>query len=130
MAKLIRYNVMEEEHIGDNVFKVHRPYPFGNPYVVDKQSKFKDVIKVKTLDECLDLYSKYFDNAIVEIPAVKTEWERLIKAYDTFDVVYIGCYCHLDKKCHGDVIIKKVKQYALKRALQNMMKENGRKNDN
>lgn len=115
---------MEEEHIGDNVFRVHRPYPFGNPYIVDKQSKFKDVVKVKTLEECLDLYDKYFDKAIVEVNSIKEEWEKLLNAYDNFDVVYIGCYCALNKKCHGDIIIKKVKQYALKRSIRKLIEKN------
>ena len=122
MAKLLRFCVLEEEHNGENVFKCHRPFIFGNPYIFDKNSKFKGLIKTSSLEECLDLYGKYFDKSLELNDEFREEWERLLDACKKYDVVYIGCYCPLNKPCHTDYIIKKAEQTLLKEHIQSLLK--------
>lgn len=127
MAKIIRFCVLEEEHNGENVFLCHRPYAFGNPFIVNKTSKFKGLIKVSSLEECLELYDKYFDKSIVENPDFKKEWEKLIEAYNKFEIVYLGCYCPLNKRCHTDIIKDKLERYILKEKVKKLIKNKKRK---
>ena len=126
MTKIIRFCVMEEEHYGENVFLCHRPYVFGNPYIVDKTSKFKGLVRCSSLEECLKLYSLYFDKSIEENPDFKKEWEKLIEAYNKFDEIYLGCYCRLDKPCHTDIIVQKLQQYITKETVKKIL-QNKRK---
>lgn len=127
MAKIIRFCVMEEEHYGENVFLCHRPFVFGNPYIVDKTSRFKGLVKCESLEECLNLYSLYFDKSIKENPDFAKEWEKLIEAYNTFDEIYLGCYCRLDKPCHTDIIAQKLQQHITKEIIQNYYKQKMKK---
>lgn len=123
MAKIVRYSVLEEEHIGDNVFLCHRPYPFGNPFIVkDKKSKFKGLVKVNDLTECLNMYSMYFDRCIESDERFMKEWERLLNAFNNFDIIYLGCYCTLDKPCHTDIIKRKIEQHFIKEKIQEIIK--------
>ena len=64
MAKLIRYCVMEEEHSGENVFIVHRPFVFGNPYTHIKNRETKALIKVSSREEAIKLYEPYFEKML------------------------------------------------------------------
>lgn len=123
MAKIIRYCVLEEEHCGENVFLCHRPYVFGNPFIFDKNSKFKNLVKTSSLEECLHFYDLYFDKSVNENPEFKKEFEKLIDAYFKYDEVYLGCYCKLDKPCHTDIIANKVQQYLTKKAIEDIIKK-------
>lgn len=122
MAKLIRYCVMEEEHSGENVFIVHRPFVFGNPYTHIKNRETKALIKVSSREEAIKLYEPYFEKMLNIDDNFKKEWERLIMAYYQFDVIYIGCYCKLNENCHGDIIIKKLRQYVMKQHIASLLK--------
>ena len=66
MAEIIRYCLTSEEHDGENVFKVCRPEIMGNPFTFLPKSKTKNknLVKVKTRDEAIDLYEPYFDAMI------------------------------------------------------------------
>lgn len=123
MAKIIRYCVMEEEHNGENVFKVHRPFPFGNPYTHIKNKETKALIKVSSREEAIRLYEPYFDKMVQFDENFKNEWNRLIDAYYNFDTVYIGCYCKLNESCHSDIIIKKLRQYVMKQHIASLLKK-------
>ena len=64
MAKIIRYCVLEEDHYGKNVFKIHRPSIFGNPYTHIKNKKTKALVTVDSREEAIELYDPYFDAII------------------------------------------------------------------
>lgn len=123
MAKIIRFCVMEEEHNGENVFLVHRPYVFGNPYTHIKNKETKALIKVSSREEAIKLYEPYFDKMLKVDTNFKKEWERLINAYYNFDIIYIGCYCKLNETCHSDIIIKKLQQYITKQHIAQILKK-------
>ena len=53
MEKIIRYCVLEEDHYGNNVFKIHRPSIFGNPYTHIKNKKTKALVTVDSREEAV-----------------------------------------------------------------------------
>lgn len=114
MAKIIRYCKLTEEHNGDNAFDVSRPNIFGNPFTHIKNKETKSLVKVKTREEAISLYESYFDTMILTNDVFRKEWDRLYEAFHKFDIVYIGCFCKLNESCHGDIIIKKLRQRVVK----------------
>lgn len=122
MAEIIRYCLTSEEHDGENVFKVCRPNIMGNPFTFlpKSKTKCKNLIRVKTRDEAVELYSPYFDAMVKKDKRFKAEFDRMFDAYLKYDVIYIGCFCHKDENCHGDIIAKKLKQRAVKQMLSNL----------
>ena len=122
MAEIIRYCLTSEEHDGENVFKVCRPEIMGNPFTFLPKSKTKNknLVKVKTRDEAMDLYEPYFDAMIKKDKRFKAEWDKMFDAYLKYDTVYIGCFCGKGERCHGDIIAKKLKQRAIKQMLKNL----------
>lgn len=118
MSKINRYCVLKEEHNGENAFRVHRGYILGNPYTHIKNKETKAMIKVKTRDEAIDRYERYFEQSLKLNPEFKTEFERIVDACMNYEEVWIGCYCELSERCHGDYIIKRVTQECRKRMIQ------------
>lgn len=127
MSKLVRYCVTEEEHTGENCFYIARPSILSNPYTHIKDRKTKAQVVVKSREEAIELYKVYFNemmksNDKLAIP-FKNEFNRIVDAYRKFDVVYIGCYCHLNESCHGDFIIEQVIKTVVKEDIKNRTKK-------
>ena len=119
MTKIIRYCVLEEEHEGENIFKIHRPFPFGNPYTHISNKQTKALVVVKSKEEAVALYEHYFDKMLLTDKNFKEEWNRLINAYEKYDTIYLGCYCKADAEfCHANIIIKKLNQFLIKNLLK------------
>ena len=57
------------------------------------------------------------------------EWDRMYEAYKKYDTIYIGCYCHKGDLCHGDVIAKKLKQRAIKEAIDKIKEKRNKTNE-
>lgn len=123
MAKCFRYNVLSESHDGDNVFIIHRPFVFSNPFTPIKGKKTKAKYIVKSRDEAIDLYSEYFDKMVDLSPSFREEYNKLYNAYKTKDEIYLGCYCGQNERCHGDVIIEKLKKRSIKEMMDKVKNE-------
>lgn len=119
MARIVRYNVLEESHSGDNAFLIHRPYILSNPYTHLKNKETKALVKVKDRETAIALYGRYFDEMIKVNEVFRTEFEKLYEAYQNNEVIYLGCYCRKDESCHGDIISQKLQQKAMKEAIKN-----------
>jgi hypothetical protein len=50
----------------------------------------------------------------------REEWDKMFEAYKTYDVIYLGCFCHEDESCHGDIIKKKLLQRSMKEKLDSL----------
>lgn len=122
MAKIIRYCKLNEEHSGENVFDVSRPNIFGNPFTHIKSKETKALVKVKTREEAISLYEPYFESMINNNENFRLEWDRMFEMYNKYDVIYIGCYCHLNEECHSDIIIKKLRQRVMKEMIKSVKK--------
>ena len=121
MGKIIRYCKLTEDHVGDNAFDVSRAGILGNPYTHIKDRNTKATVKVKTRDQAIELYKEYFKTMMESqdprsIP-FQREFRKIVDAYKKYDVVYIGCYCHLNESCHGDFIIEQVIRTAVRECI-------------
>lgn len=127
MGKIIRYCKLTEDHVGENVFDVSRAGILGNPYTHIKDRSTKALVKVKTRDDAIELYKVYFKRMIEskdkEAKPFQREFRRIVDAYKTYDIVYIGCYCHLNESCHGDFIIEQVIKTAVRECILDKAKE-------
>ena len=117
MSKIVRFCKLTEGHSGPNVFDISRPNIFGNPYTHIKSKETLAQVKVKSRDEAIDMYGPYFDRMLETDEEFRKEFDRMYEAYHTFDVIYIGCYCKPDERCHGDVIRQKLIQRSMKEKL-------------
>lgn len=120
MAKVVRYCKLEEEHIGDNCFDISRPNILGNPYTHIKNRKTLAIFTTKTREEAIERYAAYFDEMLKTSETFRNEWERIFDAYKKYDTIYIGCYCRVDESCHGDFLVKRLKQRLLKETIQKL----------
>lgn len=127
MSKIVRFCKLVEGHSGPNVFDVSRPNIFGNPYTHIKNKETLAQVKVKTRDEAIDMYGPYFDRMLETNEEFRKEFDRMYEAYRAFDVIYIGCYCKLDERCHGDVIRQKLIQRSMKEKLSKIKVEKSKK---
>lgn len=80
---------------GKRYVYAHKSSPWANPY---KLANF-------SLEESLAMYDKHLDK-LLQDPKMLREFLKLNKAKN------IGCFCDPGNKCHGDIIIKKLKQYS------------------
>lgn len=123
MGKITRYCVLKEEHIGENAFRVHRGFILGNPYTHIKNKETKALIKVKTREEAIERYKRYFDASLKLNPEFKEEFEKMVDACMKYDEVWIGCYCDTNESCHGDFIVDKLKQECRKRMIKKLLRK-------
>lgn len=121
---IIRYNTNEEEHFGDNVYLIHRPYILSNPYthIKDKQTKAKFVVSNK--EEAIQRYSHYFDVMYGSNTLFTKVVDDIYALYCSGQDVYLGCYCDTKTKdnCHGDIIIKKLRSRLIKEKMSEAIK--------
>lgn len=122
MAKVIRYCIKKESHSGPNVFLIHRPYVFSNPFTHIKDKKTKAKYVVSSREEAIEMFDSYFDVMIETSVKFKEEWDKLYEAYREFDEIYLGCYCSPLESCHGDIITEKLKKRAIKEMISTSYK--------
>lgn len=126
MSKVIRNCILNGEKTGENAFNIYRPYIFGNPYTHIKNKETKAMVRVKTRDEAIEMYDKYFDAMIADTTEAgeqfRQAFDELYEAYKKYDVIYLNCYCKETETCHGDIIRKKLIQRSMKEKLKNINK--------
>lgn len=106
-----------EKRDGDNVFHVHRPSIFGNPYTHIRNKQTKALYKVKTREDAIRLYDPYFDAMLNEDKGFREAFDRMYEAFCEHETIYIGCYCSVTSSCHSDVIIRKLRERAVRDGL-------------
>ena len=120
MSKFVRYCITENNISGPNVFDVSRNSILGNPFTHIKDKKTRAIYVVESRDEAIDLYGKYFDGMYKRNKAFKAFVDEMYDASKKYDVIYIGCYCKENERCHGDIIIEKLNNMAIVEALKNI----------
>lgn len=119
---IIRYCKLNEDHEGDNVFDIARPGIFGNPYThLKKTSETKNLIKVKSREDAIKLYSLYFDKMYESDDEFKREFDKMFNLYENGNDIYLGCFCKKDEKCHGDIIEQKLIQFSMKNKIKSAL---------
>lgn len=109
--------------MGDNAFDVSRPNIMGNPFTHIKDRKTKALVKVKTREEAIEKYGRYFDKMLVLDKEFKEEFEKMVDACFKYDEVFFGCYCKMDESCHSDIIMEKVKKECRKRMMKKLIEK-------
>lgn len=74
---------------------IGRPSEFGNPYTHIKTKKTLARYIVKSREEAISKYEEYLRGN-----------KELLQKIQKLRGKRISCWCDLDKSCHGDVIIK------------------------
>lgn len=123
MAKAERICKLENDMHGDNVFDVSRPNILSNPFTHIKDRKTLAKRVVKTRDEAIDLYADYFDRMVEkEDSEFRKEFDRMYEAFLKYDVIFIKCFCKLNERCHGDIIISRLNSRLVKSKLEELKK--------
>lgn len=95
----------------------------GNPYTHIKDRETKALVKVKTRDEAIDRYGRYFNKMLILDKEFKEEFEKMVDACFKYDEVFFGCYCKLNERCHSEIIMEKVRKEASRRMLKKLREE-------
>lgn len=117
MCKYIRFCKTENDLSGSNVFDVSRASVLGNPFTHIKDKKTKALYVVETRDKAIDMYSKYFDLMYAKNAKFKAAVDEIYEASKKYNEIYIGCYCKLSERCHGDIIIDKLTSMSILNAI-------------
>jgi hypothetical protein len=93
MIKVVRiYERPKAEYIG-RAWNQRASSPLANPYRLMNE-RDRDVV--------CDKYKQWFDEKVINDPAVMKELRRLKEIAETGDLE-LGCFCS-PKRCHGDTI--------------------------
>lgn len=117
------FNVNNEEHFGDNVYLIHRPYVLSNPYTHIKDKETKAMFVVATREEAIERYSHYFDIMYGKNIKFTETIDEIYEKYRKGEDILLGCYCY-PKSCHGDIIVKKLQSKLLKEKFAEAKKTN------
>lgn len=117
------FNVNNEEHFGDNVYLIHRPYVLANPYTHIKDKETKAMFVVATREEAIERYSHYFDIMYGKNIKFTETIDEIYEKYRKGEDILLGCYCY-PKSCHGDIIVKKLQSKLLKEKFAEAKKTN------
>lgn len=98
--------VVNRHHINFQGYFIGRPSPLGNPYMTPKDG---------TLDEVIQLYEFWLRGKIGSgDQRVIAALNEILKLEDDspskLKRVFLECFCK-PKACHGDVIVKIIKEY-------------------
>ena len=115
------FNVRDEEHFGDNVYLIHRPYILSNPYTHIKDKQTKAMFVVQSREEAIERYSHYFDIMYGKNIKFTETIDEIYEKYRKGQHILLGCYCY-PKSCHGDVIIKKLQGRLIKEKIEEAKK--------
>ena len=115
---LIVYNRTIESHSSDkNNYRIFRPSILGNPYTHLPVDKTKAIYQVKSRDEAVENYSKYFDIMYRSNLKFKAAVDEIYEKYKSGETIWLECYCH-PQRCHGDIIKEKLEKRLIKERFQ------------
>ena len=117
-----RFNIMDEEYFGDNVYLIHRPFILSNPYTHIKDKQTKAMFVVKTREEAIERYSHYYDIMYGKNIKFTQEIDEIYEKYKRGEDILLGCYCSLKEECHGDIIMKKLQGRLVKEKFEEIKK--------
>lgn len=112
------FNVREEEYVGNNVYLIHRPNILSNPYTHIKNKETKAMFVVKSREDALNSYSRYYDIMYGKNKDFTYIIDEIYEKYKNGEEIFFGCYCDTKKKdkihCHGEIIIQKLQNRLIK----------------
>ena len=105
----------------------------GNPYTHKKLEKTKAIYQVKSRDEAISCYERYFDVMYQSNIKFKAVVDEIYEKYKNGEDIFLECYCkkyqsndifeHLDEvRCHGDIIKERLERRLLRERFRELRK--------
>ena len=113
-----RYCLTTETHEGPNSYIISRPSILGNPYSHLPEDKCLAIYRCKTRDEAIDAYSRYFDVMYGSNIKFTNAIDEIYDKYKRGEDIFLGCFCPLSMRCHGDIIIEKLQKKLIKEKIK------------
>lgn len=118
-----------------NNYPIFRPSILGNPYTDKKLDKTKAIYQVKSRNEAISNYGRYFDIMYSSNLKFKAKVDEIYEKYKNGEDIYLECYCkkypckdpmgHIDEvSCHGDIIKERLEKRLLKEKFEEIRKGN------
>lgn len=118
---IIVYNRTKEDHsTSRNNYPIFRPSVLGNPFTHIKNGRTKAMYVVRDRDEAIDRYSDYFDIMYGSNKAFTSIIDEIYEKYKNGEDVYLECYCKPPQRCHGDVIVEKLRKRLIKEKMNKL----------
>ena len=110
---------VEDFSVMDNNYPIYRGVSIlGNPYTHLPVKGTKAMFKCKTREEAIEKYDKYFDIMYGNNIEFTKIIDEMYEKYKNGEDIYLECYCgkgeNGEKKCHGEVIAKKLQEMFIK----------------
>ena len=120
---IIVYNRAKEDFSNNpNNYPIYRGGSvLGNPYTDKPLSGTMAIFQAKTREEAIEKYEDYFDIQYGHNIEFTKVIDEIYEKYKNGETVYLECYCH-PLPCHGDVIVKKLRQRLLKEKISETRK--------
>lgn len=119
---IIVYNRTKEDHSASrNNYPIFRPSVLGNPFTHIKNGRTKAMYVVRDRDEAIDRYSDYFDIMYGSNKAFTSIIDEIYEKYKNGEDVYLECYCNPPQRCHGDVIVEKLRKRLIKEKMNKLI---------
>ena len=126
-GKIIVYNTKTEDHTSEaNNFYIGRSRsrnPLGNPFTHNGVRTNLAKLTVKTREEAIEAYERYFDKAYEIDSEMRSIVDKMYEKYKNGETIYLQCFCK-PLPCHGDVIAKKLQERLVRERLSEMRNEN------
>lgn len=118
---IIVYNRTKEDHSASrNNYPIFRPSVLSNPFTHIKDKGTKVMYIVRNRDEAIDRYSDYFDIMYGSNKAFTSIIDEIYEKYKNGEDVYLECYCNPSQRCHGDVIVEKLRKRLIKEKMEKL----------
>ena len=103
----------------ENNYPIYRGVSIlGNPYTHLPVKGTKAMFQCKTREEAIEKYDKYFDIMYGNNIEFTKIIDEMYEKYKNGEDIYLECYCgkgeNGEKKCHGEVIAKKLQEMFIK----------------
>ena len=114
------YNREKEDYsMLDSNYPIYRGVSIlGNPYTHLPVKGTKAMFQCKTREEAIEKYDKYFDIMYGNNIEFTKIIDEMYEKYKNGEDIYLECYCgkgeNGEKKCHGEVIAKKLQEMFIK----------------
>lgn len=115
-------NIKNEDHsIDPGYFYIGRSKnnnsPLGNPFTHAGKRTNLAKLSFPTVEQAIEAYEMYFDAMYGKDEDFTKAFDEIYEYYKTGKDVYLGCFC-APKKCHGEIIAKKLQQKLIKEKLK------------
>lgn len=132
MGKIVIYNTKTEDHTSEpNNYYCGRmkdcDNPLSNPYTFNGVKTNLAKLSLKTREEAIEAFEKYFDLMYGNDEAITKAFDEIYEHYKNGEDIYLQCFCK-PLPCHCDVIAARLqRKLVLDKMMERRKKKNGGK---